>query len=137
MIIIPPCLLYYKMILNCQWHLLASTKLGTKVPLNFDVVIKKYLTSQWKSKQPIPETQEVTCTRGTIMGFVHEMHMIWVISPGGLLWLVYFRSLHICKSYHINAKYMINKYNKFYICYVVTYIYFKIGVFEVCLLIFC
>jgi hypothetical protein len=27
----------------------------------------------------------------------------------GLLWLVYFRSLHIWKNYHINAKYLINK----------------------------
>jgi len=29
--------------------------------------------------------------------------------PGVKLWPVYFRSLHICKNYHINAKYMIAK----------------------------
>ena len=28
--------------------------------------------------------------------------------PGVILWLAYFRSLHICKHYHIYAKYMIN-----------------------------
>ena len=56
-------------------------------------------------KQTSPE---ITCTRRTIMGFLHETSLIWVISLGVKLWLVYFRSLHICKNYHINAKYMIN-----------------------------
>jgi len=41
------------------------------------------------------------------MGFLHETSLIWVISMGVKLRLVYFRSLHICKNYHINAKYMI------------------------------
>ena len=31
--------------------------------------------------------------------------------PGGEIMLVYFLSLHICKNYHINAKYMINDIN--------------------------
>ena len=50
-------------------------------------------------KQTSPEIPEVICTR----------RLIWVINLGVKLWLVYFRSLHICKNYHINAKYMINK----------------------------
>ena len=108
MIITTPCLLYYKMIHNCQWHLLATTKqYPHKSSRKFWRRHKKHLTSQWKSKQPISETPEVTCTRGTDMGFLHERHLIWVISPGGKIWLVHFRPLHICKSYHINAKYMI------------------------------
>jgi hypothetical protein len=28
--------------------------------------------------------------------------------PGVKLWLLYLRSLHICKNYHIKAKYVIN-----------------------------
>ena len=60
-------------------------------------------------KQTSPEIPEVTSTRCTIMGFLRETSLIWVISLGVKLWLVYFRSLHICKNYHINAKYMINK----------------------------
>jgi hypothetical protein len=28
--------------------------------------------------------------------------------PGVKLWLVYFRSLQICKNYHINAKYIMD-----------------------------
>ena len=56
-------------------------------------------------KQTLPE---VTCTRRTIMGFLHETSLIWVISLGVKLWLVCFLSLHIWKNYHINAKYMIN-----------------------------
>jgi len=58
-------------------------------------------------KQTSPEIPEVTCTRRTIMGFLHETSLIWVISLGVELWLVYFRSLHICRNYHINTKYMI------------------------------
>jgi hypothetical protein len=40
---------------------------------------------------------------------MHETSLIWVNSLGVKLWLVYFRSLHICKNYHINDKYMINE----------------------------
>jgi hypothetical protein len=50
------------------------------------------------------------------MGFLHKTSLIWVISLGGeimasLYIYHYFRSLHICKNYHINAKYMINSVN--------------------------
>jgi hypothetical protein len=63
-------------------------------------------------KQTTTEIPEVTCTRRTIIDFLHETPLIWVIVPGVKLWLVYFRSLHkhkidIDKIYHINAKYMI------------------------------
>jgi len=61
-------------------------------------------------KQTTPEIPEVTCTRRTIMDFLHETSLIWVISLGVKLWLVYFRSLHICKNKHINAKYVIKQY---------------------------
>ena len=57
-------------------------------------------------KQKSPEIPEVTCTRRTIMDFLHDTPLKWVIG------LVYFRSLHICKNYLINAKYMINIYTK-------------------------
>ena len=63
-------------------------------------------------KQKSQEIPEVTCTRRTIMDFLHETPLIWVIGLGVKLWLVYFRSLHICKNYLINAKYMINIYTK-------------------------
>ena len=33
-------------------------------------------------KQTTPEIPEVTCTRRTIMGFLHETSLIWVISLG-------------------------------------------------------
>ena len=59
-------------------------------------------------KQTSLEIPEVTCTRCTIMGFLHETSLIWVISLEMKLWLVYFRSLHIYKNHRINAKYMIN-----------------------------
>jgi hypothetical protein len=39
--------------------------------------------------------------------FLYETSLIWVISLGVKLWLVYFRSLHICTNYHIIANYMI------------------------------
>jgi len=55
-----------------------------------------------------PEIPKVTCKKGTVMDFLHETLLICIISLGVMLWLVYFRSLHICKNYHINAKYMIN-----------------------------
>ena len=59
-------------------------------------------------KQTTPEKPEVTCTRRTMMVFLHETSLIWVISLRVKLWLVYFRSLDICKKKHINAKYVIN-----------------------------
>ena len=62
-------------------------------------------------EQMLLEIPEVTCMRRTIMGFLHETSLIWVISLGVKLWLVYFRSLHICKNYHTNDKYMIKCYN--------------------------
>ena len=64
-------------------------------------------------KQTSPEITEVTSTRRTIMGFLHETSLIWVIIMGVKLWLVYFRSLHICKNYHSYAKYMINSYTSY------------------------
>ena len=63
-------------------------------------------------KQKSQEIPEVTCTRRTIMDFLHETPLIWVIGLGVKLWLVYFRSLHTCKNYLINAQYMINIYTK-------------------------
>jgi hypothetical protein len=37
--------------------------------------------------------------RSTVMDISHETPQIWVISLWGMiLWLVYFRSLHICKT---------------------------------------
>ena len=33
-------------------------------------------------KQTTPEIPEVTCMRRTIMGFLHETSLIWVISLG-------------------------------------------------------
>jgi hypothetical protein len=53
---------------------------------------------------------EITYARSTIMYFLHETSLIWVISLGVKLWLVNFRSLHICPNCHIYAKYMINIY---------------------------
>jgi len=44
------------------------------------------------------------------MYFSNETSLLWVISLGVKLWLVNFQSLHICQSYHIYAKYMINIY---------------------------
>ena len=61
-------------------------------------------------KQKSQEIPEVTCTRRTIIDFLHETPLIWVIGLGVKLCLVYFRSLHTCKNYLINAKYMINIY---------------------------
>ena len=74
-------------------------------------------------KQTSSEIPEVTCTRHTIMGFLHETSLIWVISLGEKLWLVYIYIItsgrytyaktptNQCKNYHINAKYMINSVN--------------------------
>jgi hypothetical protein len=62
---------------------------------------------------PGTKIPEVPCTRRTIMGFVYETSLIWVIIMGVKLWLVYFRSLHICKNYHSYAKYMINSYTSY------------------------
>ena len=61
-------------------------------------------------KQTTPEIPEVTCTRRTMMFFLHETSLIWVISLRVKLWLVNFRSLHICQNCHIYAKYIINIY---------------------------
>ena len=70
-------------------------------------------------KQTTPEIPEVTCTSRTIRDFLHEMSLIWVISLGVKLWLVYFRSLHICKNLNINDKYVINidYYMAFFLSY--------------------
>jgi len=38
-------------------------------------------------KQTSPEIPEVICTRRTIMGFLHETSLIWVISLEVKLWL--------------------------------------------------
>jgi hypothetical protein len=56
-------------------------------------------------KQTTREMPEATCTRSTIVDYLHEKPLIW----GVILWLVYFHSLHIYKTIIlINAKYMIN-----------------------------
>jgi len=53
-------------------------------------------------KQTTPEIPEVTCARCNGMDYLHETPMIWVISLKSawdvILWLVYFRSLHIYKT---------------------------------------
>ena len=52
-------------------------------------------------KQTIPE---ISCTKRTVVEFLHDTSLIWIISGGVKLWLVYFGSLpiHVCiKIYHI------------------------------------
>ena len=60
--------------------------------------------------QTSPEIPEVACTKRTIMVFFCTRRLWYGLSAWGEFMLAYFRSLHICKSYHINAKYIINDF---------------------------
>ena len=59
-------------------------------------------------------TPEVSCAKNTATDYLQETLLIWIISMGMIIWLVYFRSLYICKIFHINAKYITIKVRKIY-----------------------
>ena len=119
---------------NLRWVSYSSRSVIIIIDFLWNVISKQYFS--WTEMRPIsptqhcvspgnvykqtsPEIPEVTCTRCTIMGFLHETSLIWVISLGVKLCLVYFRSLHICKNLHINDKYVINidYYMTFFLSY--------------------
>ena len=59
-------------------------------------------------KQTSLEITEVSCTRRTIMSFLHETSLIWDYQPGGEIMTSLLPVVTQCKDYHINVKYMIN-----------------------------
>jgi hypothetical protein len=73
---------------------------------------------------PLNVVCQVMFVTDVIGNNLHETHYYGLFArdvsdmgyqPGVKLLLVYLRSLHICKAYHINAKYIIHCFNKHYL----------------------